>query len=58
MWLLTIDEYIAASAWTKFVYRMYRNPFMMLVVGPIYIFLVAYRFNRKDARKKKELALT
>ncbi|WHX50233.1 fatty acid desaturase [Paenibacillus woosongensis] len=56
MWLLTIDEYIAASAWTKFVYRMYRNPFMMLVVGPIYIFLVAYRFNRKDARKKERIS--
>ncbi|WP_055109318.1 fatty acid desaturase [Paenibacillus ihumii] len=56
MWLLTIDEYMAASAWTKFVYRMYRNPFMMLVVGPIYIFLVAYRFNRKDARRKERIS--
>ncbi|GIP59663.1 fatty acid desaturase [Paenibacillus sp. FSL W8-0186] len=56
MWLLTIDEYMAASAWTKFVYRMYRNPFMMLVIGPIYIFLVAYRFNRKDARRKERIS--
>ncbi|WP_110933976.1 fatty acid desaturase [Paenibacillus bouchesdurhonensis] len=56
MWLLTIEEYTAASAWTKFVYRMYRNPFMMLVIGPIYIFLVAYRFNRKDARKKEKIS--
>lgn len=56
MWLLTIDEYIAASTWTKFVYRMYRNPFMMLVIGPIYIFLVAYRFNRKEARRKERIS--
>lgn len=56
MWLLTIDEYMAASAWTKFVYRMYRNPVMMLMVGPIYIFLVAYRFNRKGARRKEKIS--
>ncbi|WP_246021118.1 fatty acid desaturase [Paenibacillus lentus] len=56
MWLLTIDEYMAASTWTKFIYRMYRNPFMMLVIGPIYIFLVAYRFNRKGARRKERIS--
>lgn len=56
MWLLTVDEYLAASAWTKFVYRVYRNPVMMLVIGPIYIFLVAYRFNRKGARRKERIS--
>ncbi|GAA0133174.1 fatty acid desaturase [Paenibacillus sp. YSY-4.3] len=56
MWLLTIDEYLAAPAWTKFVYRMYRNPVMMFIIGPIYIFLVSYRFNRKGAKRKEKVS--
>jgi len=56
MWLLTIDEYLAAPAWTKFVYRMYRNPVMMFVIGPIYVFLVSYRFNRKGAKRKEKVS--
>lgn len=55
VWLLTVDEYVASTPWQRFVYRVYRNPFVMFVIGPIYIFLIAYRFNTKTARKKERL---
>jgi acyl-lipid omega-6 desaturase (Delta-12 desaturase) len=55
IWVLTVDEYMAASMWKKLAYRMYRNPFVMFVLGPIYIVLITNRFNRKGARMKERL---
>ncbi len=40
----TLAEYKALSLWGRFKYRVYRNPFIMFGVGPIYIFLIAQRF--------------
>ncbi|MCA1065838.1 fatty acid desaturase [Rossellomorea aquimaris] len=53
IWTLTIDEYAAAPFKTRLAYRLYRNPFVMFVLGPIYVFLLKNRFNRKNARKKE-----
>jgi omega-6 fatty acid desaturase (delta-12 desaturase) len=39
---LTVDEYRALSRWGRFKYRFYRNAFVMLVLGPIYL-MVHYR---------------
>lgn len=55
IWVLTVDEYMAAPMWTKLAYRLYRNPFVMFVLGPIYIVLITNRFNRKGARMKERL---
>ncbi|MCR2822816.1 fatty acid desaturase [Lederbergia panacisoli] len=53
VWVLTVDEYMEASQMKKLAYRLYRNPFVMFVLGPIYIFLIAYRFNVKNARPRE-----
>ncbi|MCM3568686.1 fatty acid desaturase [Neobacillus mesonae] len=50
IWVLTVREYMEASAWKKLQYRLYRNPFVMFILGPIYVFLIKNRFNRKGAR--------
>lgn len=55
LWMLTVEEYLSASIWVKLGYRLYRNPFVMFVLGPIYQFLIMNRFNRKDARKKERI---
>ncbi|GIN61148.1 fatty acid desaturase [Robertmurraya siralis] len=55
IWMLTVDEYLEADRWTKMKYRLYRNPFVMFVLGPIYKFLIENRFNRKGARKKERI---
>ncbi|MDG5788332.1 fatty acid desaturase [Evansella sp. AB-P1] len=55
MWLLTVDEYMEASIWKKIAYRVYRNPFVMLIIGPIAVFLIEYRFNVKGARRKERV---
>lgn len=55
MWVLTVEEYISASVWTKLAYRLYRNPLIMFGFGPIYIVLIANRFNAKNAKLKERL---
>lgn len=55
LWLLTIEEYVAASLVKKVGYRLYRNPFVMFVLGPIFQFLIMNRFNRKGARKLERM---
>ncbi|MFP7733550.1 fatty acid desaturase [Priestia aryabhattai] len=55
IWVLTVTEYKEASIWKKIAYRIYRNPFIMFGVGPIYVFLITNRFNRKNAKKKEKM---
>jgi omega-6 fatty acid desaturase (delta-12 desaturase) len=53
IWVMTIEEYIEASKWTRLKYRLYRHPLVMFGLGPLWLILVTSRFNRKDARKKE-----
>ncbi len=55
MWVLTVEEYVAAPFWTKIQYRLYRNPLIMFGFGPIYIVLISNRFNTKTAKLKERL---
>ncbi|MBP3962043.1 fatty acid desaturase [Paenibacillus lignilyticus] len=55
MWVLTVNEYNAAPLRTKLAYRAYRHPFVTFVIGPIFVFLFTYRFNRKGAKRKERM---
>lgn len=53
VWVMTVDEYTEASFWGKLGYRLYRTPIVLFGLGPIYLFLISNRFNRKGAKKKE-----
>ncbi|MBO1002823.1 fatty acid desaturase [Pseudogracilibacillus auburnensis] len=53
IWVMTIDEYVKATKWQRLMYRLYRNPFIMFGLGPLYLILVSNRMNRKNVRKKE-----
>jgi omega-6 fatty acid desaturase (delta-12 desaturase) len=55
MWLLTVSEYLASPWWLRIAYRVYRNPFIMLGIGPFAVFLLQYRFNVKGAKRKERI---
>ena len=55
IWILTIDEYLAAPFSLRLKYRLYRNPLVMFGLGPIYLFLITNRLNRKGAHKKERV---
>jgi omega-6 fatty acid desaturase (delta-12 desaturase) len=56
MWVLTVEEYTASPLWRRIAYRIYRNPLVMFGVGPIGVFLIQYRFNRKGAKRKERMS--
>lgn len=53
--MLTVEEYLTKSKLGRLGYRLYRNPFIMFGLGPLYMVLVLNRINRKDAKKKERL---
>ncbi|WP_249869488.1 fatty acid desaturase [Oceanobacillus saliphilus] len=55
VWVMTVEEYADASFWGKLSYRLYRNPIIMFGLGPVFLFLISNRFNRKGAKRKERL---
>lgn len=53
VWTMTVDEYTNTSRFKKLGYMMYRNPLVLFVIGPVYIFLIGQRLPSK--RMTKEL---
>jgi acyl-lipid omega-6 desaturase (Delta-12 desaturase) len=57
VWTLTVDEYRASTLWNKIVYRFYRNPITMFLVGPLYVFLIGNRFTKKGMDKTARMGV-
>lgn len=54
VYTMTLQEYLEASWWRKFGYRVTRNPFAMLLIGPLIVFVIGERIP--PARGKREIA--
>jgi omega-6 fatty acid desaturase (delta-12 desaturase) len=59
---LTIREYNALPRWRKFAYRLYRSPFVLFGIGPIFHFAIRQRFPQRAPkewhRERKSVHLT
>jgi omega-6 fatty acid desaturase (delta-12 desaturase) len=53
IWTLTVQEYLEASRWKRFAYRLARNPFILFVVAPVYLFIVRQRFSSPNANPRE-----
>jgi omega-6 fatty acid desaturase (delta-12 desaturase) len=49
---MTVAEYESASRLRRFGYRLYRNPMLMLLVGPSLVFLFERRFPQRGMSPK------
>jgi acyl-lipid omega-6 desaturase (Delta-12 desaturase) len=50
---MTVKEYLALPPWRQLVYRVMRNPFVMLVIGAPLVFLVVHRIARKGVGRRE-----
>ncbi|NNG00724.1 MAG: fatty acid desaturase [Desulfobacteraceae bacterium] len=53
IWTLTVEEYMTRSRFKRMQYRLFRNPLIMFILGPAYVFLVLYRFPEKGDRHRQ-----
>jgi omega-6 fatty acid desaturase (delta-12 desaturase) len=56
IWTLTVEEYRAASRRIQLAYRLYRNPFVFLGIGPGYSFLITQRYLHKWEGKNERFS--
>jgi omega-6 fatty acid desaturase (delta-12 desaturase) len=53
VWTLTVQEYLEASRWKRFAYRLARNPVVLFVIAPLFLFLVKHRFAPARAAERE-----
>lgn len=53
IWTMTVDEYIAASRGRRLQYRLVRNPLVLFVIAPLFVFVVKQRFASPKANKRE-----
>jgi acyl-lipid omega-6 desaturase (Delta-12 desaturase) len=53
IWTLTVEEYLASSRWRKFRYRLARNPFILFLIAPLFLFLIRQRFPSARANRRE-----
>jgi omega-6 fatty acid desaturase (delta-12 desaturase) len=57
VWTLTVREYLAASPWRRLRYRFYRNPFVLLGIGPGFEFVVKNRWPPSGGTRRERLSV-
>ncbi len=53
IWTMTVQEYLESSRWKRFAYRLARNPFVLFVIGPLFLFLVWQRLPSPGANARE-----
>ena len=53
VWTLTVQEYLESSRWKRFAYRLARNPIVLFVIAPLFLFVVRQRFPSPKASKRE-----
>jgi len=53
IWTLTIQEYLEASRGKRLAYRLARNPVVLFVIAPLYLFLVEHRLPSRAVSKRQ-----
>ncbi len=57
VWTMTVQEYLESSRWRRFSYRLVRNPFILFVIAPLFLFLVWQRIPNRKASLRERLSV-
>ena len=53
VWTMTVREYLEASRWKRFAYRLARNPVVLFVLAPLFMFVVLQRIPSSKANPRE-----
>jgi omega-6 fatty acid desaturase (delta-12 desaturase) len=57
IWTLTVQEYLESSRWRRFAYRLARNPVVLFVIAPLYLFLIKHRLASPKASPRERYSV-
>jgi omega-6 fatty acid desaturase (delta-12 desaturase) len=57
IWTLTVQEYLESSRWKRFAYRLARNPLVLFVVAPLFLFLILQRVPSPKAPARERYSV-
>ena len=57
VWTMTVQEYLESSRGKRFAYRLARNPIVLFVLAPLYVFLIRHRFPKTKASRRERYSV-
>jgi omega-6 fatty acid desaturase (delta-12 desaturase) len=57
IWTMTVQEYVESSRWKRLAYRAFRNPFVLFVIAPLYLFLIHQRIPSRGIGRRERLGV-
>jgi omega-6 fatty acid desaturase (delta-12 desaturase) len=57
IWTMTVEEYLQAPRLRRLRYRLHRNPWLMLTIGPLLQFMVLQRFARRSMTRREHWSI-
>jgi omega-6 fatty acid desaturase (delta-12 desaturase) len=51
VWTMTVQEYLAASRGRRIAYRLVRDPLVLFLLAPLFVFIVKHRFPSANANR-------
>ena len=57
LWTMTVQEYIESSRGKRFAYRLARNPVVLFVLAPLYVFMVRHRIPKATASRRERYSV-
>lgn len=53
VWTMTVQEYLGASRRRRLQYRLVRNPLILFVIAPLFVFVIKQRFSSAKAQRRQ-----
>jgi omega-6 fatty acid desaturase (delta-12 desaturase) len=57
VWTMTVQEYLEASRWKRFAYRLSRNALVLFVVAPLFLFVIRQRIPSGTASPRERASV-
>ena len=57
IWTMTVQEYLESSRLTRFAYVLARNPIVLFLLAPLYLFLIRQRFPSARANPRERYSV-